>query len=371
MSSVIFAFIIFFLSIQVLYYIVIFSRFLLEKINSNSQISNTKGVSIVVCAWNEFDNLIELLPVLASQQYADYEVIIVDDRSNDGSGDYLKHEILNYPNFKLVTIGETPEHLASKKYALSLGIKVATKDIILLTDADCRPNSEHWIAGMVSQMRFDKQFVLGFSPYQFEPGFLNSFIRFETFFTAWQYFSYALLGKPYMGVGRNLMYKRKIFFDKLGFRNHQKITGGDDDLFVNENANSKNTAICFNEETYTISEPKHTFAEWIIQKKRHLNIGKRYKKSDKLLLGLYSFSHIIVWLSIPLILFLPLPLQIIVGSIYLFRILIFWVFGSIANHKLGDQINWYALPFFDLLLAIYFATMGWFAILNRKKVRWR
>ncbi len=371
MLTVIFTLFLLLLSIQILYYIIIFSRFLLEKVTESDQNSNTKGVSVIVCAWNEFDNLIELLPILASQQYADYEVIIVDDRSTDGSGDFLKNEVLNYPNFKLVTIAETPEHLASKKYALSLGIKVATKDIILLTDADCRPVSDHWISTMVQQMSFDKQFVLGFSPYAHEAGFLNSFIRFETFFTAWQYFSYALLGMPYMGVGRNLMYKRKLFFDKLGFRNHQKITGGDDDLFVNENANKKNIAICFNNDSFTISEPKHSFTDWLIQKKRHLSIGKRYKKRDKILLGTYSFTHILVWFLAPLALFLPQNLQIIVATFYLFRILLFWIFGAIANAKLGKQITWYSLPISDFLLAIYFATMGWFAILNFKKVRWR
>jgi glycosyltransferase involved in cell wall biosynthesis len=359
------------LSIQILYYVTIFSRFLLEKRGEINENSNSKGVSVVVCAWNEFDNLTELIPILANQKYTDFEVIIVDDRSTDGSGEYLKNEILNYPNFKLVTITETPDHVASKKYALSLGIKMATKEVLLFTDADCRPNSYNWITGMLNQLGSGRQLVLGFSPYTHEPGLLNAFIRFETFFTAWQYFSYALLGMPYMGVGRNLMYRKKLFFDKLGFRNHQKITGGDDDLFVNENANSRNTAICFHPDTHTFSEPKHNFAEWFIQKKRHLYVGKRYKQRDKLLLGFYSITHILAWLLLPVLLLLPMKLQIVVGGIFIFRILIFWIFGGIANHKLNTPIRWFALPMYDLLYAIYFATMGWYSVLTMKKIRWR
>jgi hypothetical protein len=180
-----------------------------------------------------------------------------------------------------------------------------------------------------------------------------------------------LLGMPYMGVGRNLMYKRKLFVDKLGFRNHQKITGGDDDLFVNENANGINTAICFHPDTYTYSEPKHSFADWFIQKKRHLHVGKRYKQRDKLLLGIYSITHILVWLLIPAILFIPIKFQIIIGGVFLFRILIFWIFGGIANSKLGSTIKWYALPMYDLLYSIYFATMGWYSVVNSKKIKWR
>lgn len=370
LSIIIFIFVIV-LSIQILYYIVIFSRFLIEKPTEIHSNTNTKGVSIVVCAWNEFDNLTELLPILANQTYPDYEVIIVDDRSTDGSGEFLKHEILNYPNFKLVTITETPEHLASKKYALSLGIKIASKDVLLLTDADCKPSSDQWITGMINKLGFDKQIVLGFSPYIEEPGFLNSFIRFETFFTAWQYFSYALFGVPYMGVGRNLMYRRKLFIDKLGFRNHQKITGGDDDLFVNENSNSTNAAISFHPDAYTYSVPKQSFADWFIQKKRHLFIGRRYKSRDKMLLGVFSISHILGWFLLPILFFASPKLFILAGGIFLLRFLIFWGFGTIANHKLGKTIRWYALPLFDFLLAIYFATMGWFSVVSTKKVRWR
>lgn len=358
-------------SIQILYYIVIFSRFLLEKSVDIQPVTSTKGVSVVICAWNEFDNLVELLPILANQKYPDYEVVIVDDCSNDGSGEYLKNEVENYQNFKLVTITERPEHMASKKYALSLGIKVTTKEILLLTDADCRPASDDWITGMVQQMTYDKQIVLGFSPYNFEPGFLNGFIRFETFFTAWQYFAYSLLGMPYMGVGRNLMYRRKLFFDKLGFRNHQKITGGDDDLFVNENANSVNTAICFNPETFTFSEPKTTFKDWFIQKKRHLSIGKRYKTRDKFLLGLYSFTHIIFWIFWPILFFVNYKLHLILAFLFVFRILLFGVFGGIANHKLNKPIKWFSLPFYDFILTYYYAIMGWFSVISTKKIKWR
>jgi glycosyltransferase involved in cell wall biosynthesis len=359
------------LVIQIIYFVIIFSRFLIEKKAEIEPETNKKGVSIIVCAWNEIDNLVDLLPILASQKYANYEVIIVDDRSRDGSGEYLKNEIALFPNFKLITIAETPEHLASKKYALSLGIKVASKELILLTDADCRPTSEHWISAMVSQLGFDKQIVLGFSPYRYEPGFLNSFIRFETFFTAWQYFSYALLGIPYMGVGRNLMYRRKLFFDNLGFRNHQKITGGDDDLFVNETSNGRNTAVCFHEDAQMISEPKHSFADWYIQKKRHLSIGKRYKTRDKMLLGLYSITHILSWILVPVLLFLPQKVQILIGGIFIIRLLLFWVFGAIASHKLGKVITWFSLPMFDLLLTVYYICLGWFSVLSRKKIKWR
>jgi glycosyltransferase involved in cell wall biosynthesis len=358
-------------SIQILYLVVVFSRFVIEKPSNSSPSMHGRGVSVVVCAWNEFDHIFELLPILAQQQYEDFEIIIVDDRSNDGTNEYLKSELDRYPNCRLVTITETPEHVSSKKYALSLGIKMASKELILLTDADCRPTGPHWISSMAASMTSGKQIVLGFSPYWEEPGLLNGFIRFETLFTAWQYYAYALLGMPYMGVGRNLMYRRKLFFDKLGFRNHQRITGGDDDLFVNENATKANVALCFATESHTVSEPKHNFSDWYIQKKRHLSIGKFYKPKHKFWLGLYAFSHMASWLLAPMALLVKPPFLQAVLFLFGLRLLLFWVLAAIANHKLGRTSKWHMMPLFDIMLALYYLFMGWHSILKLKKNKWR
>src|SRR5690606_12086614 len=104
-----------------------------------------------------------------------------------------------------------------KKYAITLGIKAAKYDWILLTDADCRPNTNQWINAISSRFVGDKDFVLAYSAYEQRAGFLNLFIRFETLFTAIQYIAYALAGNPYMGVGRNLAYRKAVFLENKGF----------------------------------------------------------------------------------------------------------------------------------------------------------
>ncbi|MFC0184854.1 glycosyltransferase [Pseudarcicella hirudinis] len=172
---------------------------------------NNDGISVIVCAWNEIENLKELIPLLDNQNYPDFEVIIVDDRSVDGSYDYLLANCHLFKNVRFLRIEHTPEHLSAKKYALTLGIRSAKYDILLLTDADCRPQSESWISGMKACLSQEKEIVLGFSPYYKTKGFLNRLIQYETFVTALQYFSFALSGMPYMGVGRNLMYRKEIY----------------------------------------------------------------------------------------------------------------------------------------------------------------
>ncbi len=360
------------LVIQILYLVGILSRFNVEKTAELPMQAPSQLVSVVVCAQNEIENLKELMPILLGQQYANLEIVIVNDRSTDGTDVFLENLQENHSHVKVVTIKETPEHITGKKYALSLGIKVANSDFILLTDADCRPTSEYWVWGMASSLSRSSELVLGFSPYAKNAGFLNGFIRFETFFTAWQYLAFALIGRPYMGVGRNLLYKKQLFLDNLGFRNHQRIVGGDDDLFVNQNANKFNTKVCFHKDAQTVSLPKTTWAEWFTQKQRHLAIGKFYKQSDKFFLGLYAISHLLFWLASPgMFLVKTAFVHFVLAGGFLLRILLFWLFGGLSSAKLNKPIAWYSLPFYDVVLALYYLFMGWNSILNIKVKKWK
>jgi hypothetical protein len=139
------------------------------------------------------------------------------------------------------------------------------------------------------------EIALGYGPYQKLPGLLNKLIRFETFHTALQYLSYALAGKTYMGVGRNLAYRKNLFFQNKGFSAINNIPSGDDDLFINKVANGKNTAIVIDPDTFTLSKPKLTWKDWRRQKTRHYTTGKYYKTSHKFLLGLYTFSFFLFY----------------------------------------------------------------------------
>jgi glycosyltransferase involved in cell wall biosynthesis len=383
--------------IQFVYWVFIFARLIWHQ-NEDSNIAKP-GVSIIIAAWNEMINLQELIPLLEKQNYPDFEIIIADDRSFDGTYDMLWIE-KPYPKTKIVRIESTPPHFTSKKYAVTMGMKKATKELALLTDADCRPTSENWLSEMVAQYGGQKQIVLGFSPYYQYAGWLNAFIRFETFHTAVQYFSLAKIGLPFMGVGRNLMYNRDLFWHSNGFASHHGVLGGDDDLFINENANDHNTAICLSEESMVYSEPKRTMEEWITQKRRHLSVGKFYKMKDKIILGLYSTTHILSYLLIPFA-FLANPswfqapdwariplaffeernlqdfypftdwLRLILG-VTITWFLIKWLIMWFLNKRLFKTIPNRSLLVFDFLYVVYLLTVGTYSLLSRRqKIRWR
>ncbi|MCU0342020.1 MAG: glycosyltransferase [Spirosomaceae bacterium] len=359
-----------------------FILFVFAKITPKSVVASstlTPSVTVVVSAHNELHNLQELLPMLNEQDYPDFEVIIIDDRSTDGTLLWLEENASVFEKIRFIRVEKEYEHVTPKKYALTTAIRSAKNDIILLTDADCRPTTDQWVKGMAACLDNDKQIVLGFSPYQRLSGFLNRLIRFETFFVAVQYLSFALIGKPYMGVGRNLMYRKSLFLQNKGFYTHIRVTGGDDDLLINEIATSTNTAVCLDPDTFMVSWPKETWAAWFRQKKRHLSISKYYKAANKRRLGVLTATHILTWsIFIGLMIWSAVifPQQqgflIVVASLFVLRWVVQWVVLGIASSRLGHIVGWGAIPFMDFILFVYYIVMGLVMWFNRKKkVKWR
>jgi glycosyltransferase involved in cell wall biosynthesis len=367
-----------FVLVQCLYFLFVFVRLAFFK-HSQTTASASPSVSIVVCARNELANLEELLPILIDQDYKKFDITIAIDRSTDGSAQYIRNLSLSHKKIKYIEIDKDYDHVTPKKYALTAAIRSSDKDLILLTDADCRPASNQWLRLMSDQINDQKQIVLGFSPYYTESGFLNRLIRFETFYVALQYLSFALAGRPYMGVGRNLMYRRELFITNKGYYTHLGVLGGDDDLLMNEIATASNTAICIDPTSFCYSIPKQTWADWLAQKKRHLSVSKHYKFKNKIMLGLLSASQVLSWVGLGCFLVAclvnyPISQSILVLGLAVFFIprLLQWLILILANNKLGATIGWYAIPFLDFALHIYYIVMAMVIWANRKtKITWR
>ncbi|MEQ8426192.1 MAG: glycosyltransferase, partial [Cyclobacteriaceae bacterium] len=355
-----------FLGIQLIYLTVYLLAFSNPKIPHHEV---SASISVIVCAHDEEQNLRELIPLLTKQEYDEYEIIVVEDRSNDGSFDYLYETASQNKNVKLVPVKSKPDHVNGKKFALTLGVKAAKYEWILLTDADCRPNSNRWIKEMSFQFSKDTSVVLGYSPYLKTSGLLNAFIRFESLLTGIQYMGMALLGKPYMGVGRNLAYRKNVFLENKGFKSHLTVTGGDDDLLVNEVSEKNNTAVSIGAEAIVFSKPKTTWGDFYVQKLRHLSVGKYYKTWDKLRLGLFNTTWVGSWaLIVPALLhsqFFYLLLGVMIARTVLLTIL-----AHTASRKLGDRFEAWKVPFLDFIFVIYYLVTGLVA-LHTNNIRWK
>lgn len=325
-------------------------------------------VSVVICAHDEEENLKRLLPSIFRQNHKKMEVVVVDDRSNDNTYDYLLQQKSIHDNLKIVNVEKTPAHVNGKKYGLTLGIKAAKYEHILLTDADCEPLSDDWVSLMAQAYDENTQIVLGYSPYLKAKGLLNNFIRFETLCTGIQYLSAAQKGRPYMGVGRNLSYRKSFFVDRKGFNKYLKVIGGDDDLFVNEHSDKYNTKIVIGEKANVASMPKQTWSSYLSQKIRHLSVGKFYKKKDKLHLGTVALSQILFWVLLIVLSLFRFELYYLLGG-YIIKLALLTILFYRAGKRLGDKINLWLMPLFDFLWFVYYLIIGARALFTRK-VKW-
>lgn len=354
--------------IQLFYYLFFFSRlsFYRKKPKSTSQ---THPVSVIICARDEARNLAQYLPGALVQDYkTTHEVIVVNDNSYDESKYILEEFRKQYKQLQVVELTQEAKMIPGKKFPLSIGIKTAKHEIVLLTDADCVPATEFWIGSMQSAYTDETEIVLGYGAYHKKKSFLNKIIRWETFHAALQYLSYALAGLPYMGVGRNLSYKKVVFFRHKGFSAHNNIPGGDDDLFINMAANRRNTKINIDKESFTLSEPATSFSQWMSQKKRHYSTGRYYKPLHKFFLGLYAFSHFLFYpLLIASCLFYnwQYSLMIFGGRLIIQAI----VYGKTLN-KLGekDLLPWFL--FFDIWMFFYYILFAG-SLVRKPKPTWK
>ena len=354
-------------AIQLLYFWLLFSRFALAK--PVIPAGDPVPVSVVLSAKNEYPSLKRNLPLILEQDYSDYEVVVVNDASDDETIFLLEDLSRQHKNLKVVTITQDLNFFKGKKFPLAIGIKSATYDNLVLTDADCTPAGRGWLRAMAAGFSGGKDVVLGYGKYFEEKGFLNRIIRYETAFTALQYFSMAMWGMPYMGVGRNLAYRKRLFMESKGFISHYNVSSGDDDLFINKVATGKNTFVQFTPESFTRSAPKRTFRNWWLQKRRHLTTGRYYKLKHKVILGSYSLSYLLFLLLFVVLLVFRISLLPVL-ILFIVRVLSQLAILYLTYKKLQEKKLLLISPLIELLLALVYPVLV-FSNLVYKESKWK
>jgi len=353
--------------IQIIYYAGLFSRLVFYKSPTKPH-NEQRPVSVIICARDEAGNLVKNLPGVLVQNYrTSHEVILVNDNSSDDTKYLLDELRKTFKNLIHLPLTQEVKLMSGKKFPLSMGIRSAQYETLLLTDADCVPASENWMQLMQDGYRPDTEIVLGYGGYHKQKSLLNKIIRFETFHSALQYLSYALAGIPYMGVGRNLSYKKDVFMRNKGFSAINRIPGGDDDLFINKVANKKNTAIVIDHGAHTLSDPKKTWKEWYIQKTRHYSTAKYYKGKHRFLLGLYSATQFLFYtLTVLAAVFFNWWMALLIFAV---KIIIqgFVYFNTMKKLNEGDLFPMFLL--LDLCMCLYY-VLFLPALFKKEKKTW-
>jgi glycosyltransferase involved in cell wall biosynthesis len=356
-------------AVQLFYYLYFYLSVYLYKPEAKKK--NLQPVSVIICARNEAENLRNFLPSVLEQDYTDFEVIVVNDCSEDNSYEILGDYLTQYPKLKISTVNKDPKFTHNKKFAQFIGIKAAKNDILLFTDADCQPESDKWIERMTTHFDEKYSFVLGYGGYLREKGLLNKYIRYDTMTIAMQYLGMAIRGVPYMGVGRNLAYRRSDFFSNKGFGAHNHIISGDDDLYVNSNATLSNTTVEFGNGAHTRSIPASSVEEWVTQKKRHLTTAPYYKPRDKVLLISEPLTRVLFYTALVISLS-DLFLWPYVAAIFGIRLLVQTIVLNTVSKKLNEPgLVIYSL-FFDIFSPVINSLVFTAGSRNRSgKNRWK
>lgn len=352
--------------VQMLYHWLLFRRLAFHK--NKKKNTHYEPVSVIVCARDAYEYLLDLIPAVLSQDYPEFEFVIVNDCSQDDTEEYLKDLARNNPKINLVNLTQNLNFFQGKKFPLSMGIKSAKYDLLLLTDADCLPNTNQWIKEMVGTYTDDTEIVVGYGPYFERKGLLNKLIRFDTLYIAMQYLSLAMAKKPYMGVGRNLSYRKSTFMKNKGFTSHYNIPSGDDDLFISQVANKRNTDVCIDAINRVESEPKRSWASWIRQKKRHYSTGIKYKSQTNRILGFLLGSRLAYYPTLIALFFMPHAFDLSIGSFYYYIIiglfaLLHYITMFIIYHKSAKQLGEKHLgliftPIYDCFFMIFTTLLG-------------
>lgn len=329
-------------------------------------------VSVIICARNESENLSEHIPAFCQQDYHHFEVLVVNDRSSDDSAEVLNR--LQEESSQLRVLEHQSVNATGKKAALRFGIENAQHEIILLSDADCLPNSNQWIKQMTAGFDEQTDLILGFGPYEKKKGLLNGFIQYETYLTANQYFSWAESGLAYMGVGRNLAYRKSAFLSSDRFENSKQLASGDDDLLVQQISNGKNTKSVWLNEASTLSKAPNTFEQWRKQKIRHLSTGTHYTKEIQARLSVFSLSQILFYLlGIISLVFSYTNTTPQLGMAALALFVLHWLL-LLLNHKAKPEALKFQkpllIPFFDFLYFVYLLSFAPFLFYKPSAHTW-
>lgn len=346
------------------FYLLPLTHSLVQDKGTDYTFPNPHKLAIIIAVQNEEDVIHRLLNCMEQQSYPHYEVHVVDDYSIDKTPSIVREFCRKNNAFHY----HKNPGIQGKKHALRFGIENADCKILLFTDADCVPLSKNWASSMVLALG-DKEICLGYGKYAVKGGFLNDFIQFETGMIACQYMGFAGRGMPYMGVGRNLMYRKSLFMKSDRYKSHEEMRSGDDDLFVMQYAGKENTAYNLDPESFTISDPPCTWLELIGQKRRHLTTSVKYPLALQWRLGTIILSNMYFYiLAVAIYIFYPDQILIIIGLLILK-----WVLDMIVYSKLFQQLKigniLLLFPLMDLVLSAYYFFLTPF-LFYRKNERW-
>ena len=345
--------------IQLLYYFCLYNRIhIRSRAVKRSDIHFSQELpplSVIIYAREEVENLRRNLTAVLEQDYPQFEVIVINDGNTDESEDYLTLQGEKYPNLYHSFVPSSSRYISRKKLAITLGIKASKYDWLVFTEANCLPESDQWLRTMARNFTSRTQIVLGYSGYERGKGWLHKRASFDNLFTSMRYLGYALAGKPYMGIGRNMAYRKELFYAQKGFSAHLNLQRGDDDLFINKTATSENTRVETDANAVIRVQPVFRAKDWWEEKISYMATAHFYRGIQRNLSGFEATTRLLfhaAWIATLVIGILNFH-WLVAGIAFLMFALRYTMQALIINKTakdLGEKRRYFfTLPVFDIL----------------------
>jgi glycosyltransferase involved in cell wall biosynthesis len=352
-----------FLFIQLFYYLGVYYRIhahnrAVKKGNIDFT-DDLPPVSIVIRACDESANLRHNLEFILQQDYPQFEVIVINDGFTDESEEFLIELESKYSNLYHSFTPEQIRNISGKKLALTLGIKASKYDWLVFTEANCRPVSNQWLRLIARNFTPTTDIVLGYSGYTYYKGWHNKLISFDSIFLSMRYLGMALNSNTYMGIGRNLAYRKRLFFDNKGFSHYLDLRRGEDDLFINEVANDMNTRVeASGDSVIRVDSLDYTKLDWKEDKISYLVTSKYFKGSQRSVIGFETLSRMLFYVlcitgtTISILQYHWLAAGI-AFLIWLIRLIVQSIVINSTSKDLNEKRRYFfSLPIFDFLLPL-------------------
>ena len=349
--------------IQIIYYLCLYNRIHARrravKQGNMHFTQELPPISVIICAREESENLRRNLGAVLEQDYPLFEVIVINDGNTDESEDYLTILEEKYPHLYHSFVPDSSRYISRKKLAVTLGIKASKYEWLVFTNANCMPQSNQWLRLMARNFTSRTQVVLGYSGYERGKGWLHKRVAFDNLFTSMRYLGFALAGSPYMGIGRNLAYRKELFYQQKGFSAHLNLQRGDDDLFINHVATPENTRVETDANAIVRMQPLLRAKDWKEEK-----IG--YASTARTLTRLVFHASWIAAMFIGIMHFHWLAAGV-ACLLFLFRFTLQAVIVNKTARDLEEQRRYYfTLPAFDLLQPIQSLRWKWYCLFRKK-----
>lgn len=312
------------LSIVVIRYIYFYKLTKCKSVLSGS----LHSVSLVIIAKNDAKFLETNLDLFLNQAYENFEVIVVDDGSYDGTASLVAKYMQKYPILRLTTITPDKKFQHTKKFAVNVGLKAAKNDIVIFTDANCYPCSKNWIDNIQAGFVDGVDVVISYANFVSDNSLLGKFIIYDKLCNFLRFSSFACFDKAIRGDFLNLAFRRDVFISSNSYRGDALSEEGIDVLPIIKLKKSKNISIIINKTSKIYVDYIDIKKEWMYYKLLYFKSMKYYSPFLKLLINIIpsvilitNLVLLITFINTDYVMLLSILVSLYFVSMYVYKII--------------------------------------------------